>query len=185
MLISSARMLFCSFLANDLSELCVLEDQEFVDAAHDILVQRQISVEDANRFVLLIRQGFSKCYVLAEMAHYWGADFYPGRLPGLRQHLKRFRYGNLPVIGYFFRFIFRLPDNNFKARRFRVIENQQYLLAKFFFERSGSEFFPDAPWGGLHRFPLLESMITIESKMPHEIKIIYGDLMSAAEKIKK
>lgn len=174
---------FATRLADDAAALWLLEDAEFVDAAMTTMVEGEVLQDDLMRFVLLLRQGFSKHYVLAAIARHLGAAFWPGRLPGVRRRLASYRMGCLPVVGRLMRLVFGLPGESISERRLRVMENQLYLLAKKAMEHTGEEAFPPAPWGGVHRMALLQGLLNAESRIPPEIRSTYVALMKAANRV--
>lgn len=160
--------------------LWLLEDAAFVQAALGSMVEGEITQDEAMRFVLLLRQGFSKHHVLVAMADRWGKAFRPGRMPGVRRRLGRYRMGCWPVVGGLVRMVFGLPSESDPERRLRIIENQLYLLAKAIYESLGEAKLPLAPWGGGHRVRLLQELMDAESRMSPEIKSTYMALMQAA-----
>lgn len=177
--ISSARALFESCLVDDAVALWYLEDAVFVQAALNSMVDCEMAQREAMRFVLLLRQGFSKHSVLLAMAVHWGKSFRPGRVPGVRRRLRYYRIGCWPVLGRLVRLVFDLPSESNSERRLRIIENQLYLLAKGMYESLGDAKLPLAPWGGLHRVRLLNELIDAESRMSPEVKAVYVALVQA------
>lgn len=176
-LVVGISTLFETRLADDAAALWLLEDEAFVHAALTLLVEEEVVADDSMRFVLLLRQGFSKHYVLAAMAVHWGEVFRPGKLPGIRRRLGRYRLGCWPIVGGLIRLVLGLPGDSVSERRLRVIENQLYLLARSVYELAGEEKIPPAPWGGLHRVVLLQELLDAESRMSPEIKATYLALM--------
>lgn len=171
--------LFETRLADDAAALWLLEDEAFVLAALTCLVEGEVAADDAMHFVLLLRQGFSKHYVLAAIADRWHETFRPGKLPGVRRRLGRYRLSCWPMVGGLIRLIFDLPNESDSARRLRVIENQLYLLARLAYELVGDKKFPIAAWGGLHRVALLQGLLDAELRMSPEIRATYAALMKA------
>ena len=171
--------LFETRLADDAAALWLLEDEAFVRAALTLLVEEEALADESMHFVLLLRQGYSKHHVLAAMADRWGNAFRPGKLPGVRWRLGRYRASCWPIVGGLIRMIFGLPGDSVSERRLRVIENQLYLLAKSVRELAGEENIPPAPWGGLHRAVLLQDLLDIESRMSPKIRANYEALMRA------
>lgn len=171
--------LFETQLADDAAALWLLEDEAFVHAALTLLVEGEVSADDSMYFVLLLRQGYSKYRVLAAIADRWSNAFRPGKVPGVRWRLGRYRVGCWPIVGGLIRLVFGLQGDSVSERRLRVIENQLYLLAKSVYELAGEERIPPAPWGGLHRFGLLQELLDTESRMPPEIRAAYEALMRA------
>ncbi len=180
-LLASASALFATSLADDAAALCLLEDAAFVDAALSAMVECEVAADEALRFVLLLRQGFSKHYVLTRMAEHWGSAFRPGKLPGVRRRLGHYRLAGWPLLGWLVRRLFGWPGESPSERRLRVMENQTYLLAKMALEQVGAAALPLAPWGGLHRVPLLQQLLLAESQMSPERKAIYQALLQAAD----
>lgn len=176
-LIVGISTLFETRLADDAAGLWLLEDEAFVQAALTLLVEEEVVADDSMRYVLLLRQGFSKHHVLAAMAVRWGEAFRPGKLPGIRRRLGRYRLGCWPIVGGLIRLVFGLPGDSVPQRRLRVIENQLYLLARSVYELAGEEKIPPAPWGGLHRVVLLQDLLDAESRMSPAIKATYVALM--------
>lgn len=171
--------LFETRLADDAAALWLLEDEAFVHAALTLLVEEEVVADDSMRYVLLLRQGFSKHHVLAAMAVRWGEAFRPGKLPGVRRRLGRYRLSRWPIVGGLIRLVLGLPGDSVPERRLRVIENQLYLLARSVYELAGEEKTPSAPWGGLHRVVLLQELMDAESRMSPAIKATYVALMRA------
>lgn len=178
-LVVGISTLFETRLADDAAALWLLEDEAFVRAALTILVEGEVVADDLLHFSLLLRQGFSKHHVLAAMAVRWGEAFRPGKLPGVRLRLGRYRLGCWPIIGGLIRLVFGLPGESASERRQRVIENQLYLLARSIYELAGEEKMQLAPWGGLHRVGLLQELLDAESRMSPEVKATYAILMRA------
>jgi hypothetical protein len=172
--------LFDTTLVDEASQLWMLEDEAFVSSALRILVDKALEPETQFRFVWLLRQGYSKHFVLARMADQWGALFRPGKLPGMRRRLNRYRLTRLPILGGLMRLIFNLPSESLGPRRLRVIENQLYLLAKNEHDARPGIGLAAAPWGGLHRGPLLQKMFDAEADMTPAVKSTYRALMNAA-----
>ncbi len=176
----SASVLFDAILVNEAVELWLLEDDAFVSSALKILVDQEIEAEIKFSFVWLLRQGYSKHYVLVKMADYWGNVFRPKKLPGIRRRIGRYRLTRLPIIGSLLRLIFNLPSESRDDRRLRVIENQIYLLAKSSNYLCFENGFAMVPWGGVHRIPLLQSIIDAETNMTPAVKLTYYALINAA-----
>lgn len=179
-LILGLPTLFETRVADDAAALWLLEDEAFVSAAVSLTVDGEASANDLADLVMLLRLGYSKHYVLVAIADRWGTAFKPGKLPGIRRRLNRYRLGQLPLIGWLIRSIFRFPGETVLERRLRVVENQLYLVAKLMAEHDVGRGLPAAPWGGLHRSPLLKDMLLLEAGMAPEAKAIYGELLSAA-----
>lgn len=174
--------LFDTHLADDAAALWLLEDEAFVHAALALLVESEDALDDALHFVMLLRQGYSKHHVLAGMAVRWGDVFRPGKLPGVRRRLGRYRMGGWPIVGGLIRWFFGLPSESDSARRLRVIENQLYLLARLARELAGDDKIPLAAWGGLHRVALLQELLDTEAQLSPELKATYAALMRAGSR---
>jgi hypothetical protein len=172
--------LFDATLVDEAVELWMLEDEAFVSSALMILVDEALEPEIQFPFVWLLRQGYSKHFVLARMADQWGVLFRPGKLPGVRRRLKRYRLTRLPLVGSLMRLYFGLPSESLDQRRLRVVENQLYLLAKNEHDARPGIGLAAAPWGGLHRAPLLQKMIDAEADMTPAVKSTYRALINAA-----
>lgn len=178
-LVFGISTLFETRLADDAAALWLLEDEAFVHAALTLLVEGEVAADDSMHFVLLLRQGFSKDHVLTAIAGRRRNVFRPGKLPGVRWRLGRYRVGCWPIVGGLVRLVLGSPGDSLSERRLRVIENQLYLLAKSVYELVGEEKIPPAPWGGLHRVVLLQELLDTESRMSPEIRATYAALMRA------
>lgn len=168
--------LFETRLADDAASLWLLEDEAFVHAALTLLVEDRNALNESMHFVLLLREGYSKHFVLNEMAVRWRDAFRPGNLPGVRRRLERYRLACFPLIGGLFGRIFGLPNESGPARRLRVMENQLYLLARLVRDFSGDSKMPLAAWGGAHRVCLLRELLGVEMQLSLEEKDIYTGL---------
>lgn len=174
--------LFDACLVEEASMLLMLEDEAFVHSALGILVDAELGVDVGLPFVWLLRQGYSKLFVVAQMADQWGESFRPGRLPGLRRRLKQYQLTRLPIVGTLMCLVFNLPSESRAQRRLRVIENQLYLLAKIDHGSRADEMFECVPWGGFHRLPLLQMALDAEANMSPAIKSTYCSLINAANR---
>lgn len=180
-MIAAVRLLFEPCLADDAPGLWLLEDDAFVGALLNSCVEGDLLPEEKPRFVSLLRQGYSKHYVLAAVANHFNKRFRPGKLPGVRRRLGRYRLGRWPILGFVIRRVFNLPGESITERRLRVVENQLYLLAKMAHGQVDSQSLPiAAPWGGLHRLPLLRDLVELESKLDPAAKATYAALLDAA-----
>lgn len=174
--------LFDACLVEEAAMLWMLEDEAFVHSALGILVDSELGTEVGFPFVWLLRQGYSKHFVVAQMAGQLGESFRPGRLPGVRRRLKQYRLTRLPIVGTLMRLVFNLPSESCAQRRLRVIENQLYLLAKSDHGSRADDMFESVPWGGLHRIPLLQMALDAEANMSPAIKSTYRTLINAANR---
>ncbi|UCV20759.1 hypothetical protein [Ferribacterium limneticum] len=179
-LVVGISTLFETRLADDANGLWLLEDEAFVDAVLNILVESPVTADKRTQFVLLLRSGFSKHHVLAEIADQSKEYFRAGRLPGINRRLGQYRLVCRPVVGSVIRWLLGLPSDSPSERRLRIIENQLYLLAKTTFERVGGAHFPFAPWGGIHRLGMLQELIEIEGQMEPSVKASYVALLEGS-----
>ncbi len=170
--------------ASEARELWLLEDESFINAIFNVLVDTKVTPETRQQFVVQLRNGYSKHFVLSEIAERYHEVFLPGRMPGIRRRVKRYRLSRLPVIGWLFQRIFGIPGESSAERRMRVVENQLYLLAKLAYDSSNGRKLPLAPWGGVHRVVLVDELLEIESKLSPEAKAIFRELIGAASQIK-
>lgn len=165
--------------ADDVAGLLCLEDAEFVEAAIRILVDGEVGRLQIDQMVGLLRKGYSKHFVLNKLSGVFDESFKPGRLPGVRRCLRRYRLAQIPVIGGALGRLFGMSGESFRERRFRVLENQLYLLAK----ASDSEIIEGigaCPWGGIHRLALLDRVDALEVGTQPKVLAIANDLLRVA-----
>ncbi len=173
--------LFDAALVDDVSGFFCLEDREFVAAT----VRMLVDVDDApacdDELLNALRVGYSKLFVLNLLSQKIGLAFKPGRLPGIRRRLQRYRWSRIPFVGVFVRRFFGIPGESLKERRIRVLENQLYLLAKATEEKKLEEI-GACPWGGVHRQVLLDRLQVLEGSSSPRVLALANELLRVANR---
>jgi hypothetical protein len=167
--------------ADSLPGLMTLEDEAFVHAASRILLDRPLAPEEFESYVFQLRCGDSKLTLLALLAWQPSARSNLDRLPGLRWALRGYRLGRLPVLGFLFRRLWRLPGETSAERRLRVIENELYLLARHLVARERVADLPLAPWGGISRAEWLNRTRERIDGLTPEALAVHEKLIAAAK----
>lgn len=101
-------------------ELMGLHNGEFVDQAYDAILGRD--PDDAGRayYVARLRAGYSKLSVLSQLRGSEEALVLPA-VPGIDGAVRRYRLGRLPLIGWFFRKLYRVESESVNERLQRAI----------------------------------------------------------------
>lgn len=137
--------------------LCLLNDRAFIDAAYQMVLGREPDVDGMSNYLIQLRSGKSKQGLLSDIVHSpefrkrkqlnlsllkehkgstIGVNVEPqaiehamvGLICDLEKAANRYGLGQLPIIGWLFRFLFDVEGEREIEKRFRRLENQIYLL---------------------------------------------------------
>lgn len=109
-----------------LVQLLSLNGPDFVAAAYELLLGRPADPEGMAYYVARLRVGYSKMSVLHQLASGETNDAH--RLPGLGTALSRYRMGRTPLLGWFFRKLWRAEGETVHERLQRAIVSELAAL---------------------------------------------------------
>ena len=112
-----------SMTLNSYPELMALDLGDFVYAAYQLVLGRAPDEAGMNYYSARLRSGYSKLSVLHQLGTSGEQPNWDG-LPGLRQALRRYRVGRLPLLGWVLRRFWRLEGNQVSERLQRAIASE-------------------------------------------------------------
>ncbi|WP_434115896.1 FkbM family methyltransferase [Paraburkholderia caffeinilytica] len=116
-------------VASTLEELLAHHDQQFVRCAYQTLLGRTPDSEGLGYYLGRIRAGISKIRILAQIRFSAEGKAHAANLPGLDAAIRRYESGQLPLIGWLFRWSNGGEGNRASERNLRAIENQLRLMS--------------------------------------------------------
>lgn len=115
-------------VASTLEELLAHHDQQFVRCAYQTLLGRAPDSEGFGYYLGRLRTGISKIRLLKQIRFSVEGKAHAAELPGLEASIQRYERGQLPLIGWLFRWFGGAEGNHASERKLRAIENQLRLM---------------------------------------------------------
>jgi FkbM family methyltransferase len=116
-------------VASTLEELLAHHDQQFVRCAYQTLLGRIPDSEGLGYYLGRVRTGISRIHILAQIRFSVEGKAHAVNLPGLNAAIRRYERGQLPLIGWLFRWSSGEEGNRASERNLRALENQLRLMS--------------------------------------------------------
>jgi Membrane-bound metallopeptidase len=116
-------------VASTLEELIAHHDQQFVRCAYQTLLGRAPDSEGLGYYLGRLRTGISKIRLLKQIRFSVEGKTHAAELPGLDAAIQLYERGQLPLIGWLFRWYGGAEGNHANERKLRAIENQLRLMS--------------------------------------------------------
>jgi len=116
-------------LASTLTDLMAYHDLQFILCAYKTVLGRDPDPEGLAHYVGRLRAGIPKIQILADLRLSREGRARKLRVGGLDKAIRRYRMGQLPVVGYLLRVIGGTEGNAPIERRLRSLENQILAIA--------------------------------------------------------
>jgi hypothetical protein len=114
--------------AESLAELMNLADEDFIYCAFWTMLGRGADPEGYTYYIARLRRGISKASILHQMRKSKEGQLHGADLTGLREMLRRYRLGRMPVLGFLFRWFYKIEGDSPTERLVRSIENRVHAL---------------------------------------------------------
>lgn len=107
-----------------LNDLLSLDGTAFLQAAYEVILQRDIDGSGQTHYSRKMRSGARKYDVISTLARSAEARRIGAVVPGLKKYLRKYFWADLPVLGWIARSIYGVESNDPVSRQIRALQMQ-------------------------------------------------------------